>query len=191
MPESPEVETERLHEAIHEELEKEGSAFMKRIALTTAALAAVAAIASLKAGATANEALLLKTESAHFQTQASDQWAFFQAKGTRAAVKEGTRATLEALGKPVPARLAEEIKRYGEEQDEIKREALEKEKERDAKSAESDHLLHRHHHFANSVALLQVAIAMGALAALTRIRLVWWGSLALGLAGIGLLALAF
>ncbi|HEY3204272.1 MAG TPA: hypothetical protein VGL03_11480 [Thermoanaerobaculia bacterium] len=35
MPEGPEVETERLREEIHEELEHEGSAFLKRIALTT------------------------------------------------------------------------------------------------------------------------------------------------------------
>ena len=42
MPEDPEVETENLREAIHDELEREGSAFLKRIALTTAILAALA-----------------------------------------------------------------------------------------------------------------------------------------------------
>src|ERR1035438_10404105 len=42
MPEGPEVETEKLHEAIQEEMEKEGSGFLKRIALTTAVLAAFA-----------------------------------------------------------------------------------------------------------------------------------------------------
>ena len=58
MPEGPEIETDKLHEAIHEELEHEGGSFLKRIALTTAILAAFAAVAALKAGATVNEALL-------------------------------------------------------------------------------------------------------------------------------------
>jgi hypothetical protein len=41
------------------------------------------------------------------------------------------------------------------------------------------------------VALLQVAIALGAVAALTRKRIVWVGSLLLGLGGCGLFAWAF
>lgn len=39
-------------------------------------------------------------------------------------------------------------------------------------------------YYANAVALFQVAIALGAVAALTRARFVWYGSLAIG--GIGL-----
>lgn len=77
MPEGPEIETDKLHEAIKEEMEKEGSGFLRQIALTTAVLAAFAAIAALKAGATVNEALVLKTESTRLQAQASDQWAYY------------------------------------------------------------------------------------------------------------------
>ncbi|MDR3683448.1 MAG: DUF4337 family protein [Geothrix sp.] len=191
MPEGPEIETDKLHEAIQEEMEKEGGHFLKRIALSTAILAAFAAIAALKAGATVNEALLLKTEATRLQAQASDQWAHYQAKGLKAAVQEATAASWEAAGRPVPARLHEASKRYAEEQTEIKKAAEEKEKERDERSAEADRLLHHHHRFANAVALFQVSIALGALAALTRSRAVWWGSLLLGLAGIPLFTLAF
>ena len=74
------------------------------------------------------------------------------------------------------------MKRYGEEQAEIQKKARELEKERDAKSEEADHLLHGHHSFANAVALFQVSIALGAVAALTRSRAVWFGSLLLGAA---------
>ena len=56
MPEGPEVPTETLTEEIREEFEHEGGALLKRIALSTALFAALAAIAALKAGATANEA---------------------------------------------------------------------------------------------------------------------------------------
>ncbi|MGH9388545.1 MAG: DUF4337 family protein, partial [Vicinamibacteria bacterium] len=52
--------------------------------------------------------------------------------------------------------------------------------ERDEKSAEADHLLAQHYGFANAAAVFQVSIALGAVAALTRSRPVWWGSLLLG-----------
>ena len=189
MPEGPEVELEKLHEAIKEELEHEGGRFLKRIALTTAILAALAAIASLRAGATVNEALVLKTEAARLQAEASDQWAFYQAKGLKAAVQEASSSSWIAIGKEPPAKYAEEQKRYRAEQVEIKAKAEEKERERDEKSKEADHLLHRHHGFANSVALFQISIALGAVAALTRNRLVWFGSMGVGLVGLVLFAL--
>jgi hypothetical protein len=43
--------------------------------------------------------------------------------------------------------------------------------------------MHHHHRYAQAVALLQVAIALGAVAALTRRRAVWFGSIALGAVG--------
>jgi hypothetical protein len=191
MPEEPEIGIEKLDEAIHDALDREGGGFLKQIALTTAVLAAFAAVAALRAGSTVNEALVLKTESTQLQAQASDQWTYYQAKGVKAAVQEATRATWEAAGKAVPQKLPDQIKRYAEEQVEIKKTAEAKEKERDEKSAEAEVLLHQHHRFANTVALFQVSIALGALAALTRNRSLWWGSMLLGLSGIGLSVLAF
>jgi hypothetical protein len=191
MPEGAEVETERLHEAIHEELEKEGGAFLKRIALTTAILAALAAIAALYAGATVNEALVLKTEATRLQAEASDQWAYYQAKGIKAAVAEASATSWLAIGKPAPPQFAASQARYAQQQKEIEAAAREKEHERDARSREADHLLHRHHRFADTVALYQVSIALGAVAALTRSRLAWLASILLGIAGTGLLIFAF
>jgi hypothetical protein len=183
MPEGPEVETEKLHEAIHEELEREGGTLVRTIALTTAILAALAAIASLRAGATVNEALLLKSDATRLQAAASDQWAYYQAKGVKAAVAEGSAAAFEAAGKPAPAAYAERQKKYADEQAEIRAEAGKLEQERDAKETEASHLLHIHERYAAAVALFQVSIALGAVAALTRLRLVWAGSALLGLAG--------
>jgi hypothetical protein len=87
MPEGPEVESEKLEETIKEELEREGGAFLKQIAITTAILAVLAAIVSLQAGTTINTALALKTEAVRLQSEASDQWAFYQAKGIKAAIQ--------------------------------------------------------------------------------------------------------
>jgi hypothetical protein len=188
MPEGPEVETERLHETIHEELEHEGGSFLKRIALTTAILAAFAAIASLRAGATVNEALVLKTEATRLQAEASNQWAYYQAKGLKAAVQEASATSWLAIGKEPPAKYLDEQKRYNDEQAEIRKKAEEKEHQRDEKSKEADELIHHHHGFASAVALFQVSIALGAVAALTRNRLVWFGSMGMGLVGIVLFA---
>jgi hypothetical protein len=184
MPEGPEVETEKLHEAIHEELEREGGAFLKIVALSTALLAALAAIASLRAGATVNEALVLKAESTSLQAAASDQWSYYQAKGIKAAVQQASASAWKAAGRTPPPEYEAEARRYAAEQVDIRAAAERLEKERDAKSREADELLHTHHAFANAVAMFQVAIALGAVAALTRIRLVWFGSILLGVAGI-------
>ena len=191
MPETPEIDTDRLHEQIREEVEKAGGTLLRRIALTTALLAALAAIAALEAGANANEALVRKTEATVLQARASDQWAYFQAKEIKGAVAGASRASFEAAGKDAPAEFGEKEKRYVAEAAGISEKARALEKERDAKSAEADHLLHRHHGFAQSVALFQVAIALGAIAALTRSRPVWLGSLLLGGAAVVLLAVTF
>jgi hypothetical protein len=189
MPEAPEIDTDKLHETIQEQLEREWSGLLKKIALTTALLAALAAIAALRAGATVNEALVLKTEAARLQSEASNQWAYYQAKGIKSAVQEASRSAWLANGKTPPREFEESTKKYAAQQAEIQKEAQAREHERDAKSEEADHLLHRHHGFAKSVAIFQVAIALGAVAALTRNRLVWFGSLLLGVAGAVFLAI--
>jgi hypothetical protein len=191
MPETPEIDTDRLRETINEEIGKEGGTLLRSIALTTAILAALAAVAALKAGADANEALILKTEAARLQNQASDQWAYYQAKGLKAAVAEAAKNSWAALDKPAPAELTTQQERYAEDQRKSKETAAEFEKRRDERSAEADSLMHHHEFFARSVALLQVSIALGAVAALTRKRLVWIGSALLGLAGAGILGYAF
>lgn len=191
MPETPEIDTDKLRETIDDEIEKEGGALLRTIALTTAILAALAAVAALKAGATANEALILKTETTRLQAEASDQWAYYQAKGLKATIVEAEKNAWTVLDKPAPEELTKNQERYTEDQRKSKEKAEELEKQRDEKSAEADHLMHHHHYFAQSVALLQVSIALGAVAALTRNKLMWIGSTLLGLGGAAVFGYAF
>lgn len=191
MPEEIELDSDRFREAIDEEIHREGSAFLKWISLTTAVLAALAAIASLRAGATVNEALVLKTEATRLQAQASDQWAYYQAKGIKSAITKASESNWQAAGKSVPTGLAMETSRYAAQQDTIRGAALKLEKERDERSAEADALLRSHEWFAASVALLQIAIALGAIAALARSRLMLAGSVLGGAAGIIVMAVPF
>lgn len=184
MPEEPEIDTDKLRETIDEEIERSGSRMLRWVSLSTAILAAVAAIASLRAGDTVNEALALKSDATRMQAEASDQWAFYQAKGIKGAVARGTAATWKAAGRPVPPDLEATAARYDSEQKDLQVKARELETERDAKEHEAASLLEKHHHYAAAVALFQVAIALGAVAALTRVRLVWYASLALGAIGL-------
>jgi hypothetical protein len=64
------AKSDKLHEAIHEEGEREGGGFLRAIALTTAILTALAAIAALQAGATVDRALVLKTKATRLQAEA-------------------------------------------------------------------------------------------------------------------------
>jgi hypothetical protein len=186
VPEEVEIPTERIDEQIKEQLEREGGSLLRAIALTTALFAALAAVAALRAGGTVNEALVLKTEATRLQAEASDQWAAYQAKGIKSAIQQASESIWVAQGKKPPPSFSDERQRYAREQSELERVAREKERERDEKSLEADHLLHRHHRFADSVALFQVAIALGAVAALARFRLIWFLSMLVGICGAGL-----
>ena len=188
MPEEIEIDTDKLRETIDEEVERAGGGrLLKWISLTTGILAALAAIASLRAGATVNEALVLKTEATRLQAEASDQWAYYQAKGIKGAIAQSEANSWQASGKTPPPALAADATRYTAQQDTIRKAAAHLEQERDRRSGEADVLLEQHHRFAASVALFQIAIALGAIAALTRVSLVWIGSLVAGVIGLVLM----
>ena len=184
MPDEPEVDLDKIRETINEEIERGGGNLLRWISLSTAVLAALAAVASLRAGATVNEALLLKTEATQLQAEASDAWAFYQAKGIKAAVARADADAWNAAGRAAPPALSITAARYVSEQDSLSRAARAKERDRDARNHEADRLLDQHHRFAYAVAFFQIAIALGAVAALTRVRLVWVGSLLLGAIGL-------
>ncbi len=184
MPEGPEFESEALKETIDKEIEKHGEPMLRAIALATALLATIAAIASLQAGGTVNESQALKTDATRLQAQASDQWAYFQAKGIKVAVARGTAESFQAAGRPVPPAVDSTVAREQREQQAVQDSARALERRRDRLEEEADHLLHLHHGFADAVTLFQVAVALASVAALTRSRPVWWVALALGSIGL-------
>src|SRR5207247_9561328 len=77
--EEAEVPLEHLQEHVRESAEHSDAVWMSWVALSTAILAVLAAIAGLLSGSHANEAMMKQIESA-------DQWAFYQDKGIKAAV---------------------------------------------------------------------------------------------------------
>ena len=107
MPEDVEIEAHELNEKLHEiheahhEAHKEGdhqeAAWLRWVSLTTGLLAVLAAIAALLSGSLVNEALDEKNSAVLKQAQASDQWAYYQAKGIKGNSAAQTAAILTAL----------------------------------------------------------------------------------------------
>jgi hypothetical protein len=193
MAEEPEVETDDLRDAIHELQEEreerhesdKWSAWTSYVALATAGLAVVAALAALQSGSLVNESLIAKQDATMWQARASDQWAYYQAKGVKGVVSSAVAEALGDLGKTSGAghRLAAQAAHYASDQKKIMIVAREDEAKRDEENTRSVELLERHHIFAYTVTLTQVAIALSAIAALTRRKPIWFVSLGLGALG--------
>jgi len=165
-----EVPTEHLHEEIHEAAEEAKERWILYVALSTAVIAVLAAIAGLMGGHHSNEALLE-------QLKASDQWSYYQAKSIKSEIAGSTAKILTATGSKVDAAdLKQKIDKYETEKTEIKKQATEFE------TSSHEHL-ERHLNFAKSVTIFQISIAIAAIAILTRRKLLWAMSLIAAVGG--------
>ena len=152
-----------------------------QLAVITAILATVGAIFSYMGGATQANAGLYKNDAAIKKTEASNQWNYYQAKSGKQNLSE---LALELAPETRKTFYADEIKRYKTEKAEIKTEAEKLDaasKDWDDKSAEQ---MHQHHRWAQATTLLQIAIAMAAIALLTKKR--WLEKLVFGVSGVGI-----
>ena len=163
--EEAEVPLEHLHEEIHHHAEHGGEKWISWVALSTALLAVLAAIAGLLSGKHANEAMMS-------QIEAADHWAYYQAKGIKAAVLD---AKMSLSGNPQEDD-KKKAERYTEEQSEIQKEAK-------AKEEEAKRNFHQHEIFARGVTLFQISIAIAAISALTKRKAFWFISLVFGAVG--------
>jgi len=170
-----EHESEESIKHLQEELKEKASEardhFLTRIALTTAIIAALAAITSYLAGERADEALAN-------QIRSSDQWAYYQAESIKDIILFSKRELMETLaGKsPSPADVEKQSK-YKKKMEEIRKKAEEEQKE-------STVALEQKKTLANGVTMFQISIAIGAISAITRKKGLWVGSLAFGAVGL-------
>lgn len=151
-----------------------------QLAVVTAILATVGAMFAYMGGATQANAGLFKNNAAIKKTEASNQWNYYQAKSGKQNLSE-----LAAVLVPVDqrAKYQDEIARYKTEKAEIKEKAEALEKESADWDHKSDEQLHQHHRWAQATTALQIAIALAAIALLTKRRWMEWATLGVG--GIG------
>jgi hypothetical protein len=222
---SHEIDTKELQETIqelHEEREERKheaaqTGWTRYIGLSTAILAAVAAVSSWRAAYFINQALInqVKADNSWTQYQAARQKdhlfsltlnrmldenptntelltrikTFVPAKPASAeSLKAGApKAKPNFKPKSVSDRGAEYLAKVYEE--------MAKEELRSGKATElekvSEEQIERHERFEHSVTLIEVAIALGAVAALVRAKQIWFVSLAAGVVGIALFVFGF
>ena|SRR5579872_2127073 len=165
----------------------------KKIAVLIAVLAALLAIAEMSAKGAQTEVL---TE----QVEASDQWAFFQAKTIRQTVLRVTADEVDALykdGGNMPPALAAQVKAWRKTIDSFESDPQSKEGRRELRATASKHVAARdearaaYHHFEYGSASFQLAIVLASAAAVTSVVALAYVSIGLGLLGTALTALGW
>ncbi|HQR19308.1 MAG TPA: DUF4337 domain-containing protein [Burkholderiaceae bacterium] len=154
--------------------------FSGRIAVTTAILATVGALFAYQGGATQANASIYKNNAAIKKTEASNQWNYYQAKSSKQNLAE-LGANLAGAEKAEQFRA--EAERYKGEKAEIQAAAQKLEAEAKEWDQRSEGEMHQHHRWAQATTALQIAIAMAAIALLTRRS--WLQYAMYGVAGLG------
>ena len=177
------------------ELEEHEKRNNKRVALLIAILALFLALSEMLGKSAQTEALGANVE-------ASDLWAFYQARLIRIttlrtaadSLKVDLPAVNDAGVKEAREKLIEgwqkTVERY--ETDPVKHDGR-KELEERAREAESsrDSSLTRYHHYEFASAALQIGIVLASASIITSTMLLAWLGMALGLVGVGLMSLGF
>lgn len=162
--------------------------FGGRLAVITAILATVGAIFSYMSGATEVEALRLENNAAIRRSEADNRWGNALTTTGRMHLAE---LAAELVPEPRKAQLLEQARELAAQRDAEKAAAERLDAEAVALDERSDALLHRHHRWAQATTVLQIAIAMAAIALLTKRRWLVWGVLGLGTLGALLGAVAW
>ena len=183
MEETAQDHLEHAEHAHHAATEQ--NPFLVTVSATIAALAVAAAIvASLEAIET-SETIGEKNTAVLKQSQASDQWAFYQAKSLKHKILD----VAISGGHAKSAELSKEAARYQTESEEIEKKAHELEHERDEALKVAKKHEKRHHGLTIAATLLHVAIATCTLAIITRGQRWPWNA-AMVLAALGILKAA-
>lgn len=159
--------------------------WLNYLALTTVILAVCATLATFKGGG-------FSTRSVMSQSQASDQWAYYQAKGIKAYLYEmqGEKLELErsSLPRETPpgvlgaygekiADYRKRVEKYEQEKTDIRQQARRLEATRDDAQRHSAT-------FGIAVIYLQIAILLSSVAGLLKKKPVWYAGLAAGAVGL-------
>lgn len=152
-------EHEVQHQAQH------GPGLAQYVAIFTAILATVGAGIGYQVATTLNNAMLYKNEAVLKKTEASNQWNFYQAKS-------GKGHLMEMAADITAGKKAEHYRELAEKYDvekkdiKVKAEALEAQSEK--ANATSAELMHPLHLSEQAMTLIQIAISLASITALTR-----------------------
>jgi hypothetical protein len=161
--------------------EEKKEPWLNYLALTTVVFAVCATLSTLKGGSFSTRAVMS-------QSQASDQWSYFQAKSIKGYLYELQKERLELDRRSLKGGLrgeyekkidgyAQKIRKYDEEKTEIKKKADELETRRDESQKHSGA-------FGLAAMFLQIAILLSSIAALMKRKLFWYIGMGAGCFGL-------
>jgi Domain of unknown function (DUF4337) len=166
------------------ETEHENHPLVLPVSLTISILAVFVAAVTLLGHRTSTEQLLL-------QTQATDQWAYFQAKNIRLHEMQSMvdlLGTITPIDKEKNAALKEkyqkEVERYEADKDTISEKAKDLEKERDVLGKRADR-------FDGGEGLVEIGLVICSITLLTKRSAFWIAGVAIGVAGVVMAATGF
>jgi hypothetical protein len=177
-----------LEHATQNAHEGHGGSMTNQIAMFTAIIATVGAIFSYMGGATQANAGMYKNNAALKKAEASNQWNYFQAKSTKQALAELAR---DMAAEAAKEKYQAKVDRYEKEKGEIKVVADKLEEESKEWDHQSDEQMHQHHRWAQATTVLQVSIALAAIALLTRKKWLEYAMFGTSAAGVIVGVLAF
>jgi hypothetical protein len=171
----------------YEKDEHERSKFNNLIAITVSIYAVLTAIAGLKESQITTDTLLEMDNAVLYQSQASDQWAYYQAKGIKGELYNSQAKTLSVIN-PQAKDLQNEFqfnaKSYDKEKQEIEAKGHELEKQREEKLKETTSLVLKHHKAGMALVFLQVSIVLASISSLLKKSPLWYGSMAVAAIGL-------
>ena len=165
--------------------EEKKEAWVSYLALTTVIFAVCATLSTFKGGG-------FSTRSVMSQAQASDKWAFFQAKSTKenlyrlqkenlelevSVLSKSTEEEILARYKVAIKKCEENIAKYEEEKSKIHVEAKALEEQRDDAQRHGKP-------FGLAIIFLQVAILLSSISGLIKRKTLWYLAIPVGLVGI-------
>lgn len=157
-----------------------GSSLAQQVAIFTAILASIGAIVGYQGSDTQEEAMLFKNEAVLKKTQASDQWSYYQAVSNKGHLME----LASDLAEPEKAGYyKKQIEKYKTEKKSIKQEADKLEAESKLANDKSEQLMHPRRRLAQAMTLIQIAISLASITALTRKKWLFFVAIVSALGG--------
>lgn len=166
------------------EKEKRDS-WTKYVSLSMICLAVLAAVATQRGAGYSSATMKQLNEATFNQAEASDQWAFYQAKGIKQSILEQERDRLTNVGAPEPkglVALTDRIARYEKEKKEIAAEAKKFETKRDEARVAATHAADAGREMGLATTIFQIAIALGGVCLVVKKRWLWFCSMTAGTA---------
>jgi len=167
------------------EKEEKKEAWLNYLALMTVIFAVCATLSTFKGGG-------YSTRSVMSQSQASDEWAFYQSKSIKLYMYQMQKETLElklldspkSIPKETVNRYQEKIADYKKKIEKYEQEKVEiQEKAKQLEGVRDDAQTHSKA-FGVAIIFLQISILLSSIAALLKKKVVWYAGVATGIVGL-------